>query len=284
MTARWDRWYRPTIICLTVIVGVLGLYVAARRAGVFLKLGVLGVDHAMFLDFGRRWLEGGTIYLPYQLAGPYAYDIGSGTMDVATMPALYPPTVGPVFAAWRYLPDLLWWVIPLGVLAYAIVRWKPAMWSWPLMLATLIWPNTADSLWAGSSNLWIVAGVAGGLIWGWPTAVVAFKPSLAPFILIGARRRSWWVAVGLLAVLALAMLPEWFRYVTVLQNLESPGALYSLGDLPLLSIPILAWLGRRRPAASARRFDPLGEALLGGREDIGRDRLDGIGDEGVAQR
>jgi hypothetical protein len=281
---RWERWTRPTLICLTLVFGALGLYVAIRRAGVFLKLGVLGVDHAMFMDFGRRWLEGGTIYLPYQLAGPYAYDIGSGTMDVASMPALYPPIVGPVFAVWRILPALLWWAIPLAILGYAFARWRPAIWTWPIMLATLIWPNTPDSLWAGSSNLWIVAGVAGGLVWGWPAAVVAFKPSLAPFILIGVRRRSWWVAVGLLAVLALAMLPEWFRYVTVLQNLESPGALYSLGDLPLLIIPILAWLGRRRPAASARRIDPLGEALLGGREDIGRDRLDGIGDEGVAQR
>jgi hypothetical protein len=280
----WDRWARPALICLTVLFGVLGLYVAIRRLGVFLKLGVLGVDHSMFMDFGRRWLEGGTIYLPYQLAGPYAYDVGSGRMDVATMPALYPPIVGPVFAAWRVLPAILWWAIPLAILAYAIVRWRPALWAWPVMLATLIWPNTADSLWAGSSNLWIVAGVAGGLLWGWPAAIVAFKPSLAPFILIGVWRRSWWLAVALIAMLAVLLLPEWERYVTVLQNLVSPGGLYSLGDLPLLFVPLLAWFAQRRPARLARRVDPLGEALLGGREDVGRDRLDGIGDEAVAQR
>ena len=82
----------------------MGFYVAIRRAGVFLKLGVLGVDHAMFMDFGRRWLEGRTIYLPYQLAGPYAYDIGSGTMDVATMPASATSYRGPKLTAIARLP------------------------------------------------------------------------------------------------------------------------------------------------------------------------------------
>jgi hypothetical protein len=200
------------------------------------------------------------------------------------MPALYPPIVGPVFAIWRLLPAALWWAIPIAILAYAFVRWRPALWAWPLMLAALIWPNTADSLWAGSSNLWIVAGVAGGLIWGWPAAVIAFKPSFAPFILIGVRRRSWWIAVALVAVLSLAMLSEWLRYVTVIQNLESPGAVYSLGDLPLLLVPVIAWAARRRPADLVRRVDPLGEALASGSEDLRRDGLDRVGDEGVAQR
>ena len=281
---RWDRWYRPTLICLTILFGAMGLYVAIRRAGVFLKLGVLGVDHAMFMDFGRRWFEGGTIYLPYQFAGPYAYDVGSGTMDVATMPALYPPIVGPVFAVWRFLPVVLWWAIPLGVLVYAFVRWRPALWSWPVMLATLIWPNTADALWAGSSTLWVVAGVAGGLLWGWPAAVIAFKPSFAPFMLIGLRQRSWWIAVVLVAVLAVVMLPEWFRYVSALQNLESPGLVYSLGDLPLLLVPVIAWVARRRDVSSVRDLDPLGEALPSGGEDVGRDGFDGPGNENVAQR
>jgi hypothetical protein len=261
----------------------MGLYVAIRRAGVFLKLGVLGVDHTMFMDFGRRWLEGGTIYLPYQLAGPYAYDVGSGTMDVATIPALYPPIVGPVLAVWRLLPAVLWWAIPLGILAYAFVRWRPALWAWPLMLATLIWPNTADSLWAGSSNLWMVAGVTGGLLWGWPAAVIAFKPSLAPFLLIGVRRRSWWVAVAAVALLALVMLPEWSRYVSALRNLESPGLLYSLGDLPLLLVPVIAWAARRS-VRSVRDLDPLGKPLSSRGEEVRRDGFDSAGNESVAQR
>ena len=281
---RWERWTRPTLICLTIAFGALGLYVAIRRAGVFLKLGVLGVDHAMFMDFGRRWLEGGTIYLPYQLAGPYAYDIGSGTMDVASMPALYPPIVGPVFAIWRFLPALLWWAIPLAILGYAFARWRPAPWAWPLTLATLVWPNTADALWAGSSNLWIVAGVAAGLIWGWPAIVVAFKPSLAPFILIGVQRRSWWIAAAAVAVLGLAVLPEWTRYATAVGNLRSPGVLYSLGDLPLLLVPVVAWLARRQPSRSAWNLDALRQALPGRGKDLGRDRLDGIRNEGVAER
>jgi hypothetical protein len=114
--------------------------------------------------------------------------------------------------------------------------------------------------------------------------VIAFKPSFAPFMLIGARRRSWWIAVALVAVLALVMLPEWFRYVSALQNLESPGLVYSLGDLPLLLVPVIAWAARRPVAGSVRDLDPLRETLPGGGEKVGRDGFDGPGNESVAQR
>jgi len=129
-----------------------------------------------------------------------------------------------------------------------------------------------------------VAGVAGGLLWGWPAAVIVFKPSFAPFMLIGVRRRSWWLAIALVALLAVVMLPEWFRYVTALQNLESPGLVYSLGDLPLLLVPVIAWAARRRVAASVRDLDPLGESLPGGGEKVGRNGFDRPGNENVAQR
>jgi hypothetical protein len=34
-------------------------------------------------------------------------------------------------------------------------------------------------------------------LWGWPALAVALKPTLLPFALIGARRRSWWLVAGL---------------------------------------------------------------------------------------
>jgi hypothetical protein len=247
-----DRWSRPTLVWLTILFGAMGLYIATLRLGVFQRLGILGVDYAMFMEDGRRWLESGTMYLPYQLAGRYAHDIGSGTMDVAVMPALYPPIAGPVFAAWRLAPSFLWWAIPIGVLVYALFRWRPALWAWPLMLESLLSPNTADAFFAGGSTMWVVAGVAGGLLWGWPAVVIAFKPSFAPFIVVGAGRRSWWLAVGLVAILGLAMLPEWFRYFTVLRNLESPGLIYSIGSVPFLVVPLIAWVARRAPAEPTR--------------------------------
>jgi hypothetical protein len=80
------------------------------------------------------------------------------------------------------------------------------------------------------------------------------------------------------------MLPEWFRYVSALQNLESPGLVYSLGDLPLLLVPVIAWVARRPSVNSVRDLDPLGEALPGGSEKVGRDGFDGPGNENVAQR
>jgi hypothetical protein len=247
---------RATLVWLTVLITVIGAYFFYVRFGLWARLGILGVDHAMFLEDGRRWLETGTMYLPYQLEGRYAHDIGSGTPNVAIMPALYPPIAGPVFAAWRFLPDALWWAIPIAVLAYALVRWRPSLWAWPLIVEALLWTNTADAVLAGGSNMWVVAGLAGGLIWGWPAALIAFKPSFVPFMLVGAGRRSWWIAVGLVIILALAMLPEWFRYVTVLRNVQSPGLLYSVGGLPLLLVPVIAWVARRAPAERTRLSIP----------------------------
>ena len=88
----------------------------------------------------------------------------------------------------------------------------------------------------------------------------------------------------LVVVLALVMLPEWFRYVSALQNLESPGLVYSLGDLPLLLVPVIAWAARRPEVSSVRDLDPLGETLPGGGEDVERDGFDRPGNENVAQR
>ena len=103
-------------------------------------------------------------------------------------------------------------------------------------------------------------------------------------MLIGVRRRSWWIAVGLIALLALVMLPEWFRYVSALQNLESPGLVYSLGDVPLLLVPVIAWAARRPSAGSMGDLDALGETLSSSGEEVRREGLDGAGHESVAQR
>ncbi len=94
--------------------------------------------------------------------------------------------------------------------------------------------------------MWVVAGVAAGLVWGWPALVVLFKPSFAPFLILGARHRSFWIGAAVIGGISLLMLPEWIRYVEVIRNARSPGLLYSLGDLPFVSVPIVAWTARAR--------------------------------------
>jgi hypothetical protein len=250
------RWGRPAALGLAVVILVTGLAIMSARYRAFEARGLVGVDYRLFMELGRRWLEDGSMYLQYQLTGPYAFDVGAGGTDVTIMPSLYPPFVGPIFAAWRPLPAAAWWLIPLAILAFAVIRWRPAPWTWPLLSAVLLWPNTAGPLVTGNTTLWIAAGVAGGLLWGWPALLVALKPSFAPFILIGVRRRSWWVGAAVLAGLSMFMISDWSRYFEVVRNTQGAGVLYSLGDLPLAVAPVIAWLGRQRFQEGGRMDHP----------------------------
>jgi hypothetical protein len=66
------------------------------------------------------------------------------------------------------------------------------------------------------------------------------KPSLFPFVFLGIRSASWWAAVGLGGVLSIAMLPAWMNYITVMSNLLEGGVLYSIHNVPLLLVPLVA--------------------------------------------
>jgi hypothetical protein len=239
---------------LAAVLGVLGLVITALRVQAFAERGLIGVDFRLFSSVGERWLETGSMYQPYQFAGPYAFDRAAGTNAVWDAPALYPPIAAPLFAGLRLLGPLaavLWWAVPCGVLVYALYRWRPAPWTWPVLALPLLWPSTAAPFLTGNTTMLVAAGVAGGLMWGWPVLIVALKPTFAPFLLLGVKRRSWWLGAALLAVLSLTMLDEWVRYVTVLRNVTGAGLLYSVADLPLVMVPVVAWLGR--PSTSCAR-------------------------------
>jgi hypothetical protein len=151
----------------------------------------------------------------------------------------------------RFLGPVVWWAVPIGVLAYAFALWRPAAWTWPILALATLWPSTAAPFLTGNTTMLVAAGIAGGLLWGWPALVIIFKPTFAPFALVGIRRRSFWVGLVFLMALSLAMLGEWARYVTALRNVTGAGLLYSIADLPLVLVPIVGWLGRSRPHANA---------------------------------
>jgi hypothetical protein len=196
-----------------------------------------GSDFPWLRDVGRRWLDTGSFYLPSQLAGPYEI--------VKMRDVLYPPTALYLFVPFVWLPAILWWIIPLGTLGYAFRRWRPTAWTWPLLAFGLVWPQTQGAILLGSTDMWIAAAIAGGFLWGWPAAIVALKPSFLPLALAGAPRRLWWAGWAVMALISLPLLPLWADYLVTLRNSGIPWT-YSLLNLPLPLMPVMAWAGRTR--------------------------------------
>ncbi len=217
-----------------------------------------GYDFRYYQGVGARWLADGTYYWPHQLAGPYDFTINVDN--------LYPPTTLPLFVAAAIAPFLLWWVVPAAIIGSVLRSWRPGRWAVAAMLVVFCWPKTHLAWIYGSTDIWAAAAVAAGLRWGWPAAFVVLKPTLAPFALVGVRRRSWWVAAGALVLVSAALLPLWLDYVTAMRNLRlSP--LYSLESIPLLLIPLIAWWARTRSADAVG--DPLPPAS-DGHDQVGR--------------
>ena len=205
-------------------------------------------DFIVLRDAAARWLAGGSFYPDYELAGPFWI----GVSDV-----LYPPPALLLFAPFTVLPAFLWWVTPLGALGLVVAACRPRPLAVLAIVACVLYPKSIALVLAGNPAIWLAAAMALGARWGWPAVVFIFKPTLAPLAVVGVRHRSWWVAVGVAAVLSLAFFSMWPDYVTVLQNAQNPrGPLYSIGDIPLVLIGMVAWAGRRRPESDARSQSP----------------------------
>ncbi|MFI5258681.1 MAG: hypothetical protein ACHQ01_03605 [Candidatus Limnocylindrales bacterium] len=241
----------------TVILAVTGaiLVIAAWEAVVLWRyIGdqhALGTDLDYYRGIAQRWLDTGSFYLPQQLAGPY--------VNKADVHVLYPPIALLLFVPFTVLPWLLWWLVPLGTIAWFVLRWRPAPWTWPMLAFLAAWPTELAHVFYGNSTTWAIAAVAGGLAAGWPGAFVILKPSLAPFALVGIRRRSWWLAAVFFGMLSVVMLPLWQDFLTAIRN-SDVGPTYSLSDLPPMLLPVVAWLGRR-PGGIDRLMPALRRAM-----------------------
>ncbi len=237
MSAVARSMVRPMAFGITVVLLCWGAIVGWMAFSQAASLGRVGADQDLYVEATRRWLAGGSFYLPHQLAGPYVITPG----DI-----LYPPTTIPLFLPFLVVPSVLFAIIPLGVLGWLVVRSRPRPWSWPLMAACLVATPTLVKLVHLNPVMWVAAAVAMALFRGWPGVLVLIKPSLAPFALIGVHRRSWWIALAGAGALALLFAPMWPDYLTVLANSRNEeGLLYSLTDVPLVLIPVIAWAARR---------------------------------------
>ena len=197
------RWRKPVIVGLTGLILVAAVAIAAARYGAAVRADAVAIDYRFYLTLADRWHQTGTMYTPAQLAGPYvAQPMGWTTMDF--LPSLYPPPAIFLFLPFQFLPAILWWAIPLGIIAIAIWRLQPADWAWPLMAAILLFPDISSSIIVGNTTMWIVAFLAAGLLYSWPAILILLKPALVPFAIVGTRHRSWWIALGNPTMLARA--------------------------------------------------------------------------------
>jgi len=209
-----------------------------------------GVDFQLYRDVTNRWLAGGSFFEPYQVAGQYEIRAG----DV-----LYPPV-----ALWLFVPFAAasgamaaiaavaaagWWAIPLGATAAATWRLRPRPWAWPLIALCVANPTTLLKIWTGNPVIWSMAALAVATVAGssrFAAPFVLLKPSLAPFALFGLNRRSWWLGFAVLLVLCLPFGSLWGDWVASVVNSRGGGLLYSALVIPMLLLPLVAWVGRTR--------------------------------------
>ena len=228
-------------------VAALGILIAALVTALLLLPTIqiqFGEDYKFFMAIADRWRTGQSVYLPIQLAGPYAETSGRDM--------IYPPPALFLFVGMSFLPAFLWWVIPLGIVAAVTIWYRPEPWTWIPLAIAIAYPRTQSMLIWGNTGMWIAAFVALGLVWGWPGILVLIKPTMAPLALVGVKaRRASLIALGIFAVLNIPLTPLWLDFVTAVRNAGStwPSVLYSVPDVPLTLIPVIAWLGSGRQRA-----------------------------------
>ena len=246
----WPRpWARRTIldsapgrILVLSTTGALIVVAAAwtvTLANVVIGHGGLGVDFRQYLDHTERWLHTGQFYLPRQL---------SGATTVMDGDPLYPPIVLWLLVPFTMLPAVLWWAIPLTIIVGVLIALRPAPWTWPMLGFIALWPRTPALILYGNPGIWMVAAIAGGVLWRWPGPLVLIKPSLLPFALVGIGSRGWSRTLVLVLIACIPFGALWVDYVAVLRNSNVPLS-YSLLDVPLALAPVVAGLGRRRSPA-----------------------------------
>jgi hypothetical protein len=197
--------------------------------------GYAGIDYVMYMDAARRWLDGGSYFHPYQLAGPYSLQMG----DV-----LYPPNALLLFVPFALMPALvsaiMWWAVPLGATAAMVWRLRPSPVAWPFLALCVFWPPFVARIIAGNPVMWAMAAVALGFLVRWAFLGVLIKPSLFPFALLGMRDRRWWIGLVVLVLVSIPFGSLWIDWVRSVVNATGGGLLYSMQDVPILLLPVIA--------------------------------------------
>ncbi len=226
---------RFALLVVSLVILVFPLIDVLRAAAKPAFNGYAGIDFVMYMDAARRWLEGGSYFHPYQLAGPYPLQMG----DV-----LYPPNALLLFVPFAVLPAVvsavLWWAVPLGTTAAVVWRLRPSPVAWPFLALCVFWPPFVARIVAGNPVMWAMAAVALGFLVRWAFLGVLIKPSLFPFALLGVRDRGWWIGLAVLILVSIPFGALWIDWVRSVVNATGGGLLYSMQDVPILLLPVIA--------------------------------------------
>jgi hypothetical protein len=228
-----DRRFGFLVVATTGLIVAFALAVASLTWTAASASDRVGADFRLYLDASQRFAAGDGLYPVRQLAGPY---------QLADGDILYPPPIVLLMLPFTVLPAILFWAIPLVVIAAVVIHHRPALWSWPLMALGLAYPVTSLKIVHGNPTMWIVALIALGTVTAGPAVFVLLKPTMAPFALIGVRHRRWWLCLALALAVGVLFLPLWQGYLTVLANTRGRGLLYSLDEVPFALVPIVAWI------------------------------------------
>jgi hypothetical protein len=237
-----SRWLAAAMTVSTVLLFGAAAWLVWKTV-VSAPPGYVALDLSHYLDGTRRWLESGSPYLADEVNAEFSY---------APLTFLHPPVALFLFVPFLALPSGLWIGIPLVVIGWSIVSWRPARWAWPLVALAACSPSFRAAVVLGNSDLWVGAFVALGLRYSWPAALIAFKPSLLPFVAIGAGRRAWHVAIVVLAIAAIPFGSLWLDWIAVIDHSPATWSYSVLSLSWLLVLPVSWWSGRPHPATAHR--------------------------------
>ncbi len=254
-------WHRIVArVSQGVLLVIVGWIAAELVFGIDQRRWGIWLDFTLYRDAAASWLAGQGFYRPYQLTGPYP-------MFTTPYPIMYPPLVLYLLIPFTVLPAALWWIIPCGIVAWSLWRLRPRWWAWPLLLALTLAPTSVDEILFGNPVIWAWAAGWLAVQFRWPGPLVLFKPTLAPFALVGIRSRGWWVvlAAGFLAAVPFGT-SMWLDWWNATRNIQSPW-LYLVRDWPLMAMPLVASLRpteadpvegrlRRRAGRAVVRVEP----------------------------
>jgi hypothetical protein len=206
--------------------------------------GTFGWDFETYRDAAARWLAGGGFYDARELAGPWTF--------VTSREIVYPPTSLALFVPFVVLPAVLWWALPAIAIGWSVWYHRPGTLAWLLIVVALLDRMSLQQWWVGNPVIWCAAALAVATVRPWLSPLILVKPTWAPLALLGARDRRWWVLVVAWCASAVATLPLWPQYLTVLADFRGVAIYWLPGNAPVIALPLLAWLGstRRRTASS----------------------------------
>lgn len=241
LVMRAGKWkllsFALTVVLLTIAVAIfVAVYEGAAARG------QVGYDAWLYLDeIAARWFMTGEMYYPVQFAGSYP---DAGIVN------LYPPVAMYLFAPMSLAPRFLWWAIPLTVIAWHLWSCRPAWWTWPLFALVACTVKTSATLVYGNSEMWTVAFVCLALRYPVAWWLLAFKPTLLPFAIVGIRHRQWWSGLAMLLLASVPLGALWFDWLAAMRNLDA-SPLRGISAVPLLAVPVVAWWTRQQEAVKA---------------------------------